>query len=103
MIRTTGKEEKIGLLAMNKDLESLLELQRKTKTGAVAPLVDVPIKNFWLWPGKSYWAYVRREKIAVRQLELRKEMDYGPFASRYTRIFAKPHTTIASNAKTPRK
>ena len=73
MVRTVRKNEKIGLLAMDKELKSLLELQRKTKAGEVAPLVDVPIKNFWLWPGKAYWAYVRREKIAVRQLELRKE------------------------------
>ena len=57
---------------MNKDLESLLELQRKTKAGEVAPLVDVAIKHFWLWPGKAYWAYVRRAKIAIEQLELRK-------------------------------
>ena len=54
-------------------MEPLLELQRKTKVGEVAPLVDVATKNFWLWPGKAYWAYCRKEKIAVRQLELRKE------------------------------
>ena len=60
-------------VVLNKDLESLLELQRKTKVGEVAPLVDVATKNFWLWPGKAYWAYCRKEKIAVRQLELRKE------------------------------
>ena len=58
---------------MRQDLEELLELQRKTKAGEVAPLVDVAIKHFWLWPGKAYWAYCRKEKIAVRQLELRKE------------------------------
>ena len=55
---------------MNKDLKSLLELQRKTKAGEVAPLVDVPIKNFWVWPGKAYWAYVRREKIVVSPIPL---------------------------------
>lgn len=54
-------------------MEPLLELQRRTKAGEVAPLVDVATKNFWLWPGKAYWAYCRKEKIAVRQLELRKE------------------------------
>ena len=58
---------------MREDLEALLELQRRTKAGEVAPLVDVAIKNFWLWPGKAYWAYVRRVKIAVKQLELRKK------------------------------
>ena len=58
---------------MRQDLEELLELQRKTKAGEVAPLVDVAIKNFWLWPGKAYWVYVRRVKIAVKQLELRKK------------------------------
>ena len=58
---------------MNKDFEPLLELQRKTKAGEVAPLVDVAIKHFWVWPGKAYWAYVRRSKIAIAQLELRKE------------------------------
>ena len=55
-------------------LEPLLELQRKTKAGEVSPLVIVELKNFWLWPGKAYWAYCRREKIAREQLELRKEM-----------------------------
>ena len=60
---------------MRKDLEALLELQRKTKAGEVAPLVDVAIKNFWLWPGKAYWAYLHRDKIAIEQLELRKRMN----------------------------
>ena len=46
---------------MRQDLEELLELQRKTKAGEVTPLVDVAIKHFWLWPGKAYWAYIRRE------------------------------------------
>ncbi|MBR3958370.1 MAG: hypothetical protein IKJ89_11010 [Kiritimatiellae bacterium] len=55
------------------NLEKLFELKRKTKAGEVAPLVDVAIKNFWLWPGKAYWAYVRRAKIAIEQLELRKK------------------------------
>ncbi len=50
----------------------MLELRRKTRAGEVAPLVDVAVKNFWLWPGKAYWAYVRRAKIAIEQLELRK-------------------------------
>ena len=59
---------------MRKDLEALLELQRKTKAGEVAPLVDVAIKHFWLWPGKAYWAYIRRDRIAIAQLELRKRM-----------------------------
>ncbi len=59
---------------MREDLEALLELQRKTKAGEVAPLVDVAIKNFWLWPGKAYWAYIRRDRIAIAQLELRKRM-----------------------------
>lgn len=59
---------------MSKDLEALLELQLKTKAGEVAPLVDVAIKNFWLWPGKAYWAYIRRDRIAIAQLELRKRM-----------------------------
>ena len=60
-------------MALNKNMEPLLELQCRTKAGEVAPLVDVATKNFWLWPGKAYWAYCRKEKIAVRQLELRKE------------------------------
>ena len=60
---------------MRQDLEELLELQRKTKAGEVAPLVDVAIKNFWLWPGKAYWAYIRRDRIAIAQLELRKRMN----------------------------
>jgi len=59
---------------MRKDLEALLELQCKTKAGEVAPLVDVAIKHFWLWPGKAYWAYCRRDKIAIEQLELRKKL-----------------------------
>ena len=58
----------------NKALEPLLELQRKTKAGEVSPLVVVELKSFWFWPGKAYWAYCRREKIARKQLELRKEM-----------------------------
>ena len=41
---------------MREDLETLLELQGKTKAGEVAPLVDVAIKHFWLWPGKAYRA-----------------------------------------------
>ena len=60
---------------MRKDLEALLELQRKTTAGEVAPLVDVAIKHFWLWPGKAYRAYLRRNKIAIEQLELRKRMN----------------------------
>jgi len=60
---------------VREDLEALLELQRRTKAGEVALLVDVAVKNFWLWPGKAYWAYVRRAKIAIEQLELRKK--YG--------------------------
>ena len=59
---------------MREDLEALLELQGKTKAGEVAPLVDVAIKHFWLWPGKAYWAYIRRDRIAIAQLELRKRM-----------------------------
>ena len=59
---------------MREDLEELFELQRKTKAGEVAPLVDVATKNFWLWPGKAYWAYIRRDRIAIAQLELRKRM-----------------------------
>ncbi len=58
----------------NKDLEPLLELQRKTKAGEVSPLVVVELKSFWLWPGKAYWAYCRREQIARKQLELRRKM-----------------------------
>jgi hypothetical protein len=60
---------------MRQDLEELLELQRRTKAGEVAPLVDVAIKHFWLWPGKAYRAYLRRNKIAIEQLELRKRMN----------------------------
>ena len=56
-------------------MEELLELQRKTKAGEVAPLVDVAIKHFWVWPGKAYRAYLRRNKIAIEQLELRKRMN----------------------------
>ena len=56
---------------LNKDLEPLLELQRKTKAGEVSPLVFVEIKNFWLWPGM---AYCRRKKIAREQLELRRKL-----------------------------
>ena len=59
---------------MRQDLEKLLELQRKTKAGEVAPLVDVATKNFWLWPGKAYWAYIRRDRITIAQLELRKRI-----------------------------
>ena len=59
-------------MPLNEGIKALLGLQRKTRAGEVAPLVDVAIKNFWLWPGKAYWAYVRRAKIAVEQLELRK-------------------------------
>ena len=58
----------------NKDLEPLLELQRKTKAGEVSPLVSVELKNFWFRPGKAYWAYCHREKIAREQLELRRKM-----------------------------
>ena len=60
---------------MSNDFEPLLELQRKTNAGEVAPIVDVAIKHFWLWPGKAYRAYVRRNKIAIEQLELRKRMN----------------------------
>ena len=60
---------------MSNDFEPLLELQRKTNAGEVAPIVDVAIKHFWVWPGKAYRAYVRRNKIAIEQLELRKRMD----------------------------
>ena len=60
---------------MSKDFEPLLELQRKTKSGEVTPLVNVAIKHFWLWPGKAYRAYLRRNKIAIEQLELRKRMN----------------------------
>jgi len=60
---------------MSNDFEPLLELQRKTNAGEVAPLVDVAIKHFWVWPGKAYRAYVRRNKIAIEQLELRKRMN----------------------------
>ena len=59
-------------MPLNEGIKALLELQRKTRAGEVAPLVDVAVKNFWLWPGKAYWAYVRRAKIAIEQLELRK-------------------------------
>jgi len=59
---------------MREDLEALLELQRKTKSGEVAPLVDVAVKHFWLWPGKAYWAYQRRDAIAIDQLELRRRV-----------------------------
>ena len=57
---------------MREDLEALLELQGKTKAGEVAPLVDVAIKHFWLWPGKAYRAYQRKGEIAIEQLELRR-------------------------------
>ena len=60
---------------MSNDFEPLLELQRKTNAGEVAPIVDVAIKHFWVWPGKAYRAYVRRNKIAIEQLELRKRMN----------------------------
>ena len=59
---------------MNKDLEPLLELRRKTKADEVAPLVDAAPKGFWVWPGKAYWAYCHREKIAREQLGLRRKM-----------------------------
>ena len=58
----------------NKDLEPLLELQRKTKAGEVSPLVFVEIKSFWLWLGKAYWAYCCRKKIARDQLGLRRKL-----------------------------
>ena len=56
----------------NKDLEPLLELQRKTKAGEVSPLVFVEIKSFWLWHGM---AYCRRKKIAREQLGLRRKLE----------------------------
>ena len=59
-------------MPLNEGIKALLELQRKTRAGEVAPLVDVAIKNFRLWPGKAYWAYVRKAKI-VEQLELRMD------------------------------
>ena len=62
-----------GCGTLRSDMEPLLELQRRTKAGEIAPLVDVATKHFWLWPGKAYWAYRRKEKIAIKQLELRKE------------------------------
>jgi hypothetical protein len=61
---------------MRQDLEELLELQRKTKAGEVAPLVDVAIKHFWLWPGKAYRAYQRKGEIAIEQLELRRRVGF---------------------------
>lgn len=61
---------------MREDLEALLELQRRTKAGEVAPLVDVAVKNFWLWPGRAYWAYVRRDNIAIGQLKLRERIGF---------------------------
>ncbi len=57
-----------------KDLEPLLELQRKTKAGEVSPLVSVELKNFRFWPGKAYWAYCHRKKIAREQLKLRRKL-----------------------------
>ena len=59
---------------MNKDLEPLLELRRKTKAGEVAPLVDAAPKGFWVWPGKAYWAYCHKKTIAREQLGLRRKM-----------------------------
>jgi hypothetical protein len=61
---------------MREDLEALLELQGKTKAGEVAPLVDVAIKHFWLWPGKAYRAYQRKGEIAIEQLELRRRVGF---------------------------
>ena len=61
---------------MREDLEALLELQRKTKAGEVAPLVDVAIKHFWLWPGKAYRAYQRKGEISIEQLELRRRVGF---------------------------
>ena len=58
----------------NSDLAPLLELQRKTKAGEVSPLVAGEIKSFWFWPGKAYWAYCRRKKIAREQLGLRRKL-----------------------------
>ena len=58
----------------NKDLEPLLELQRKTKAGEVSSLVFVEVKSFWVWSGKAYWAYCRRKKIAREQLGLRRQL-----------------------------
>lgn len=61
---------------MREDSEALLELQGKTKAGEVAPLVDVAIKHFWLWPGKAYRAYQRKGEIAIEQLELRRRVGF---------------------------
>ena len=61
---------------MREDLEALLELQRKTKAGEVAPLVDVPAKHFWQCPGKAYRAYLRKGEISIEQLELRRRVGF---------------------------
>lgn len=37
--------------------------------------LSMSLKHFWVWPGKAYRAYVRRNKIAIEQLELRKRMN----------------------------
>jgi hypothetical protein len=61
---------------MRQDLEELLELQRKTKVGEVAPLVDVPAKHFWQLSLKANWAYVHQADIAIAQIELRKRVGF---------------------------
>ena len=54
----------------------MLELQRKTKAGEVAPLVDVPAKHFWQLSLKANWAYVHQADIAIAQIELRKRVGF---------------------------
>ena len=53
---------------MNKSFQPLLELERKTNAGEIAPLVAPPAAPFW--PSRTH---ARRFAIAKAQLELRQQ------------------------------
>lgn len=58
---------------MNPALLPLLDLERKTESGEIAPLVPLPRPPFW--PSRIY---SRKEKILAAQLELRKQKRLPP-------------------------
>jgi len=58
---------------VNQALVPLLNLERKTKSGEIAPLVDLPRPPFW--PSRIY---SRSTKIFTAQLELRKQKRLPP-------------------------
>ena len=61
---------------MREDLEKLLELQRKTKAGEVAPLVMPGRKSFWT---RFLWEFLlgRAIRVWTEQLQLRQERNEG--------------------------